>query len=161
MTCDRTLEQVLGGTAPFADEEGCVVDQAIHLMAAVRRGQCGTGVFCRDASAQLHRILVDIQEGRAKPDDLDLITEIATHMRMLSGCDLAVKTAQELLNVLESKRTAWEAHVRRKRCPAGVCPKLESGKPSGATAGAGGGLGGLKGGLRGGLKAGLKKPADG
>ena len=132
MTCDKTLLAITDVQIPFEKtDDRCVVAWSASLLSAMRRSQCGHGVFCRDAVAQLEAIVGDITEGRGRSEDLDFLLEVAGGMERMADCALAKDTARQLTDVLAAHRDEWEAHIRRKRCTGGVCPKLESGPGQG------------------------------
>lgn len=141
MTCEKTLSSLVDVESVFVKTDtACVVAWAEKLITAVRREQCGQGVFCRDAAAQVQAIVHDISEGRGTSEDMDMLHEVSRSMKQLANCSMAAQAAENLLVTLETHRDEWEAHIRRKRCNAGVCPKLESGQVKTG--------GGLKKGLR-------------
>ena len=129
MTCEKTLSVIMDVEIPFVKaDDRCIVTWSAGLLSAVRRSQCGHGVFCRDAAAQLEAIVLDITEGRGRSEDLEFMVEVAGGMERMADCELARETARLLTEALSAHRDEWEAHLRRKRCAAGVCPKLESGQ---------------------------------
>jgi NADH-quinone oxidoreductase subunit F len=58
--------------------------------------------------------------------DVDLLEEIAATTRAASMCALGQTAANPVLTTMQYFRDEYEAHVREKRCPAGVCKELVS-----------------------------------
>ena len=112
----REIESLPAGVCPVDWAKGCI-DLA-------RESNCGKSVFCRDGMTQLQAILADVVRGKAESGDLDLLKDLAQVIANSPGCALAAKAANNLLYSMEHYSDIWETHLRRRRCPAGVCALL-------------------------------------
>lgn len=118
---------VLGsGGIMVADNDTCVVDLAKNCLSFTRSESCGKCVFCREGTWQLLAILTEITEGKGKPEDIDLLMELGEGVKSGAGCDLGRTAPNPVLTTIRHFREEYEAHVKRKRCPALVCKRFIS-----------------------------------
>lgn len=71
-------------------------------------------------------ILNKITEGNGEMEDLDKLEELANYIKSASLCGLGQTAPNPVLSTLRYFRDEYEAHIKEKRCPAGVCKKLLS-----------------------------------
>ena len=69
-------------------------------------------------------IITDITEGRGKDEDLELLQELAETVKDFSLCSLGQTAPNTVLSTLKYFRDEYEAHVKDKKCPAGICKDL-------------------------------------
>jgi NAD-dependent dihydropyrimidine dehydrogenase PreA subunit len=69
-------------------------------------------------------ILTDITEGRGTEQGLANLQELAEAVKQGSLCALGQTAPNPVLTTLRYFREEYEAHIREKRCPAGVCRAL-------------------------------------
>ena len=69
-------------------------------------------------------ILTDICEGRGREGDIELLEDLGHAMQDASLCSLGKTAANPVLTTIQYFREEYEAHIREKRCPAGVCKEL-------------------------------------
>jgi NADH:ubiquinone oxidoreductase subunit F (NADH-binding)/(2Fe-2S) ferredoxin/Pyruvate/2-oxoacid:ferredoxin oxidoreductase delta subunit len=106
------------------DETTCMVDVARYFLHFLAGESCGNCTSCREGIARLRELLDAIREGRATPDTLSLIEELADTVRETSLCALGTSAVNPVLSTLKYFRDEYVAHVEEKRCPAGVCKAL-------------------------------------
>jgi NADH-quinone oxidoreductase subunit F len=106
------------------DENTCMVDIARYFLDFTQKESCGECVPCRLGTKQMLDILEDITEGRGKPEDIDLLEEIAESVKMGSLCGLGQTAPNPVLTTLRYFRDEYEAHIIDHRCPAKVCKAL-------------------------------------
>ena len=105
------------GTIEVLDSDKCAVETARDIMGYIQAESCGKCVFCREGTYQITDILNDIAENKGKPEDLELILEIAEGMKTGSICGLGRTAALPILSSIGLFRDDYEAHIRDKRCP--------------------------------------------
>ena len=71
-------------------------------------------------------LLTKITEGRGEMEDLDKLEELANYIKSASLCGLGQTAPNPVLSTLRYFRDEYVAHIKEKRCPAGVCKKLLS-----------------------------------
>ncbi|OQX66145.1 MAG: NADH-quinone oxidoreductase subunit F [Desulfococcus sp. 4484_242] len=106
------------------DEDTCMVDVARYFLRFTMEESCGKCTPCREGARYMYAILTRIIEGEATPEDLVLLEEIAMWVKEASLCGLGQTAPNPVLSTLRYFRDEYDAHVREKRCPAGVCRAL-------------------------------------
>lgn len=111
------------------DETSCMVDVARFFMDFCKSESCGKCIPCRTGTAQMHGLLTKITEGEATEEDLALLEEICEVTKFTSLCGLGQTSPNPVMSTLRYFRDEYLAHIREKRCPAGVC-KMKASSPS-------------------------------
>lgn len=106
------------------DEDTCVVDIAKYFLEFTNDESCGKCTACREGSEVLLSILNKISDGQGTEDDLTLLEDLADAIKEASICGLGQTLPNPILSTLDHFREEYEAHIREKRCPAGVCRAL-------------------------------------
>jgi NADH-quinone oxidoreductase subunit F len=106
------------------DEKTCMVDVAKYFLNFLRDESCGKCVSCREGTQRMWEIVKDITAGKGKPGDIQLLEEVAWACKDASLCGLGQTAANPVLSTLRYFREEYEAHIKEKRCPAGVCTEL-------------------------------------
>ncbi len=105
-------------------ERTCMVDMARYFLRFTQGESCGQCPACRLGTKRMLEVLVRITEGRGEEQDLPLLEELAEGVRTASLCGLGRTAPNPVLTTLRHFRHEYEAHVRDRRCPAGVCRAL-------------------------------------
>lgn len=122
----KTAGSIMGsGGLVVMDEETCMVDVARYFLDFTQRESCGQCVPCRLGTKQMFDILDDITKGRGKTGDIDLLLEVSETVSSISLCALGKTAPNPVLTTIRYFREEYEAHIDKKRCPAGVCEMLE------------------------------------
>ncbi len=106
------------------NNQTCMVQVARFFMQFTQNESCGKCVLCREGTKQMLALLDEIIEGRATPETLDLLELVARTVQKGSLCGLGKTAPNPVLSTLRHFRDEYEAHVVRKRCPAGQCKAL-------------------------------------
>jgi NADH-quinone oxidoreductase subunit F len=106
------------------DEDTCMVDIARYFIKFLEEESCGKCVPCREGLERMDEILTDICEGRGTTDQLELLEELAVVVKDASLCALGSTAPNPVLSTLRYFRDEYEAHIKDKKCPAGVCRAL-------------------------------------
>ncbi len=106
------------------DENTCMVDVARYFIDFLKDESCGKCLPCREGLRALLEILNRIAGGKGKRGDVALLEEIAGNVAATSLCALGGSAPNPVLTVIRYFRDEIEAHIRDKRCPAGVCKPL-------------------------------------
>ncbi|MCX7044963.1 MAG: NADH-quinone oxidoreductase subunit NuoF [Candidatus Sumerlaeota bacterium] len=106
------------------DEDNCMVDFARFFTKFLENESCGKCTPCREGIMQMEMILTDICAGKGKEDDIALLRELAEVVSEASLCQLGTTAPNPILTTLRYFPEEYEAHVRRRKCPAGVCRAL-------------------------------------
>ncbi|MFA4971682.1 MAG: NADH-quinone oxidoreductase subunit NuoF [bacterium] len=106
------------------DDRTCMVDVARYFMKFLSEESCGKCVPCREGVPRMRAILEDICDGKGSEDKIALLQELAETVRDASLCALGGTAPNPVLSTLKHFRDEYDAHIRDKRCPAGVCKAL-------------------------------------
>jgi NADH-quinone oxidoreductase subunit F len=107
------------------DDKTCMVDVAKYFVSFLEGESCGKCLPCREGLRQMREILTGITEGRGKKGDIELLEELSATLVDASLCALGSTAPNPVLSTIKYFRDEYEAHIKEKRCPAGVC-KLEA-----------------------------------
>jgi len=114
-----------GGLVIMA-EDTCIVEVARFFMNFTQHESCGKCVPCREGTKNMLKILERIVRGDGKMEDLDTLEELAHAVNDGSLCGLGKTAPNPVLSTLKYFRDEYVAHIRDKRCPAGVCTALKT-----------------------------------
>lgn len=106
------------------DEDSCMVDIAKFFLEFTVDESCGKCTPCRVGTKRLYELLEKITSGKGTMEDLDKIEALSKHIKNSSLCALGQTAPNPVLSTLKFFREEYEAHVKQKRCPAGVCKDL-------------------------------------
>ncbi|MFA5399351.1 MAG: NADH-ubiquinone oxidoreductase-F iron-sulfur binding region domain-containing protein [Dehalococcoidia bacterium] len=106
------------------DEENCMVDTARYFLTFLEEESCGKCVPCREGVKRMRQILTDITEGKGEMSDLDLLTELSAHLKDSALCALGSSAPNPVLTTIQYFKDEYEAHIKDKKCPAGICKEL-------------------------------------
>ncbi len=98
-----------------------MVDLARYFSDFNRVESCGKCVACREGVRQMQQILSRITLGEGKEGDIELLEELGTAIRNGALCGLGKAAPNPVLTSIRYFRSEYEAHIREKQCPAGVC----------------------------------------
>ena len=108
------------------DETDCMVDIAKFFLEFTVEESCGKCTPCRIGTKRMLEILTKITKGTATMEDLDKLEELCYYIKENSLCGLGQTAPNPVLSTLRYFRDEYEAHIKEKRCPAGVCKALLS-----------------------------------
>ncbi|MDO4330894.1 MAG: NADH-quinone oxidoreductase subunit NuoF [Lachnospiraceae bacterium] len=108
------------------DEDDCMVDIAKFFLEFTVEESCGKCTPCRVGTRRMLEILTKITKGQATMEDLDKLEELCYYIKNNSLCGLGQTAPNPVLSTLRYFRGEYEAHIKEKRCPAGVCKALLS-----------------------------------
>ena len=108
------------------DETDCMVDIAKFFLEFTVEESCGKCTPCRIGTKRMLEILTKITKGTATMEDLNKLEELCYYVKENSACGLGQTAPNPVLSTLRYFRDEYEAHIKEKRCPAGVCKALLS-----------------------------------
>jgi len=106
------------------DQDTCMVDVARYFMDFLREESCGQCNPCREGIKQVLNILTDICQGNGREGDIELLEELGSMIQKFSLCGLGTSAPNPVLTTILYFRDEYEAHIRDKKCAAGVCKNL-------------------------------------
>ena len=106
------------------DEDTCMVDVAKFFLNFTQSESCGKCTPCREGTKRMLEILTRITEGQGREGDIELLENMAKNIKETALCGLGQTAPNPVLSTLKYFRNEYEAHIKEKRCPAGVCEKM-------------------------------------
>ena len=113
-----------GGLVVMA-ENTCIVEVARFFMNFTQHESCGKCVPCREGTKNMLKILEKIVAGKGEMKDLDTLEELALSVKEGSLCGLGKTAPNPVLSTLKYFRDEYIAHIKDKKCPAGVCTAMK------------------------------------
>jgi NADH:ubiquinone oxidoreductase subunit F (NADH-binding)/(2Fe-2S) ferredoxin/Pyruvate/2-oxoacid:ferredoxin oxidoreductase delta subunit len=112
-----------GGMIVMSDKD-CMVNIAKFYLEFTVDESCGRCLPCRIGNKRMHEILTNITEGKGTESDLAELRELAEVISDTSLCGLGQTAPNPVLSTMKYFLDEYEAHIKERRCPAGVCQKL-------------------------------------
>ena len=106
------------------DERNCMVDVAKYFLKFLEEESCGKCTPCREGVKQMRIILDRITEGKGEEKDIELLEWMGQGIIDGSLCALGGSAPNPVLTTIRYFRDEYMAHIRDKKCPAGVCKSL-------------------------------------
>jgi NADH:ubiquinone oxidoreductase subunit F (NADH-binding) len=106
------------------DERTCMVDIAKYFLNFLKDESCGKCTSCREGVERMHEIVTNITLGKGKESDIELLEELGEVIAETSLCALGGTAPYPVLSTIRYFRGEYEAHIKDKKCPAGVCKEL-------------------------------------
>jgi len=106
------------------DEDNCMVDIAKFFLEFTVDESCGKCPPCRIGTKRMLEILERITGGKGEEGDVEKLEILAKNIKASALCGLGQTAPNPVLSTLRYFRDEYEAHVRDKKCPAGVCKSM-------------------------------------
>jgi len=106
------------------DDSNCMVDIARFFLDFTVDESCGKCAPCRIGTKRMLEMLDKITEGKAELEDLEKLEELALYIKENSLCGLGQTAPNPVLSTMKFFKDEYIAHVKDKKCPAGVCKAL-------------------------------------
>jgi len=123
-TLTRAGAMMGSGGMVVLDEHDCMVEIARFFLDFTQKESCGKCTFCRLGTKHMLGILERITKGQGKPDDIDLLLELAEDIKAGSLCGLGKTAPNPVVSTIKYFRHEYEAHINEKRCPSLMCKDL-------------------------------------
>ena len=106
------------------DEDNCMVDIAKFFLEFTVDESCGKCPPCRIGTKRMLEILERITEGKGEEGDIEKLEILAKNIKASALCGLGQTAPNPVLSTLKYFKDEYIAHVRDKKCPAGVCKSM-------------------------------------
>ncbi len=106
------------------DQDTCMVDVARYFLDFLKEESCGQCNPCREGIKRMLEVLTRICDGEGREGDIELLEELGGMVKKFSLCGLGTSAPNPVLTTIRYFRDEYEAHIRDKKCPAGVCKPL-------------------------------------
>jgi NADH:ubiquinone oxidoreductase subunit F (NADH-binding) len=108
------------GQVLVTDDSTCMVDTARFFLDYSAREACGKAVPCRIGTKRLVETLDRILAATPRPDDFNLLRELARKMTDTALCHLEARAPGPMLTTLARFPDEYRAHAERGVCLAGA-----------------------------------------
>ncbi|MCL2638295.1 MAG: NADH-quinone oxidoreductase subunit NuoF [Oscillospiraceae bacterium] len=106
------------------DEDNCMVDIAKFFLEFTVEESCGKCTPCRIGTKRLYETLDKITSGNGTMEDVDGLQALCDYICDNSLCGLGQTAPNPVKSTLRYFRDEYIAHVKDRKCPAGVCTDL-------------------------------------
>jgi NADH-quinone oxidoreductase subunit F len=96
-----------------------MVDAVLNLMRFYAHESCGQCTPCREGTPWVVKVLERIMAGKGRPEDLDLLLDLADNMEGRTVCALADGACWPLVSIVQKFRHEFLAKIR---VPAAAAP---------------------------------------
>jgi len=106
------------------DDSTCMVDVAKYFLEFLKSESCGKCTACREGIDVLYKMVVQICDGNGTLEDISVMQELCEAIKNGSMCALGSTAPNPVISTLQYFKHEYEAHIKDKKCPAGVCKAL-------------------------------------
>ncbi|MFQ5698601.1 MAG: NADH-quinone oxidoreductase subunit NuoF [Myxococcota bacterium] len=99
------------------DETTCMVRVGCVVSHFFRDESCGQCTQCREGTGWGNKLCLRIEQGRATPEDLEVLADVPSLMEGQTICAFADAAAWPIQGLLRHFRAEFEEHVRLQKCP--------------------------------------------
>jgi NADH-quinone oxidoreductase subunit F len=100
------------GGMVIMDEDTCMVDMARRIMHFYAHESCGWCIPCREGTTWLRKILERFHAGLGRPEDIDIIADLAKNMLGRTFCPLGDAAAMPTISIMKKWRGEFEEHLK-------------------------------------------------
>jgi NADH-quinone oxidoreductase subunit F len=104
------------GAVIVMDETRCMVKSLQRLSYFYMHESCGQCTPCREGTGWLSRVVDRIENGQGRPEDLDLLDNVAENIQGRTICALGDAAAMPVRAMIKHFRPEFEHHVAHKTC---------------------------------------------
>ncbi len=104
------------GALIVMDDSRCMVKSLQRLSYFYMHESCGQCTPCREGTGWLYRVVDRIENGQGRPEDMDLLDNVAENIMGRTICALGDAAAMPVRAMLKHYRSEFEYHVEHKTC---------------------------------------------
>jgi len=100
------------GGMVIMDEDTCMVDMARRIMHFYAHESCGWCIPCREGTSWLRKTLERFHAGMGRPEDIEMIADLAKNMLGRTFCPLGDAAAMPTISIMKKWRGEFEEHLK-------------------------------------------------
>ncbi len=104
------------GAVIVMDETRCMVRSLLRLSYFYYEESCGQCTPCREGTGWLYRVVHRIEHGEGRPEDLDLLDNVAGNIMGRTICALGDAAAMPVRSFVKHFRDEFAHHIEHKSC---------------------------------------------
>jgi NADH-quinone oxidoreductase subunit F len=114
----RERKTMLGtGGVMVMDDRTCMVRVGCVISWFFRDESCGQCTQCREGTGWLHKLMLRLERGAGRTEDLDILLDVAAKMEGQTICAFSDAAAWPVQGLLRHFREDFERHVELGKCP--------------------------------------------
>ena len=111
------------GAVIIMDDTTCMVKALERLSYFYFEESCGQCTPCREGTGWLYRAVHRIEHGKGRPEDMDMLNELAGNIAGRTICALGDAAALPVISFIKHFRGEFEYHIENKKCL--VAPEIQ------------------------------------
>jgi NADH-quinone oxidoreductase subunit F len=108
------------GAVIVMDETACMVRALARIAHFYYEESCGQCTPCREGTGWMARVVHRIEHGEGRPEDLDLLDDVAGKIMGRTICALGDAAALPVQGFIKHFRDEFQYHIDHKKCMVGV-----------------------------------------
>jgi len=104
------------GAVIVMDDSNCMVKVLDRISYFYYEESCGQCTPCREGTGWMHRVIHRIENGQGRPEDLDLLDDVASKIMGKTICALGDAAAMPVASFVEHFRDEFQYHIDHKKC---------------------------------------------
>jgi NADH-quinone oxidoreductase subunit F len=100
------------GSVIVMDETTCMVSALKRLSYFFYEESCGQCTPCREGTGWVYRVIKRIVDGKGRPEDLDLLTDVSNNISGRTICALGEAAATPVLSFIKHFRPEFEYYIQ-------------------------------------------------
>ena len=107
------------GAVIVMDDSNCMVRVLDRMSYFYYEESCGQCTPCREGTGWMHRVIHRIETGKGRPEDLDLLDDVAAKIQGRTICALGDAAAMPVASFIKHFRDEFAYHIEHGRCLVG------------------------------------------
>ncbi|MCA0175435.1 MAG: NADH-quinone oxidoreductase subunit NuoF [Proteobacteria bacterium] len=108
------------GAVIVMNDTRCMVDSLLRLSYFYMHESCGQCTPCREGTGWLWRLVQRIEHGHGRPEDLELLDNVAENIMGRTICALGDAAAMPVRGMIKHFRDEFVHHIEHKTCTVGA-----------------------------------------
>jgi len=104
------------GAVIVMDDTNCMVKVLDRISYFYYEESCGQCTPCREGTGWMHRVVHRIETGQGRPEDLDLLDDVANKIMGRTICALGDAAAMPVASFVKHFRDEFQYHIDHKKC---------------------------------------------
>lgn len=104
------------GAVIVMDETRCMVKSLLRLSYFYYEESCGQCTPCREGTGWLYRMVHRIEHGQGRPEDIELLNNVAFNIKGRTICALGEAAAMPVEAMIKHFRDEFIHHIEHKQC---------------------------------------------
>ena len=107
------------GAVIVIDDKQCMVRLLDRISYFYHEESCGQCTPCREGTGWMHRVIHRIEHGQGRPEDMDLLDDVAKRIMGRTICALGDAAALPVASFIQHFRDEFQYHIDHKTCMVG------------------------------------------